>query len=103
MIQEKDILLAIKEVAQNNGFGTVVCIYNDIEQKWHNYVGEFKPKNPSNHIYFNSINAKCVDYIIENKHVYFTGDMAKNDLISSKLEQLPKETIEFDFRFVWLK
>ena len=103
MIRDKQLLLAIKEIATSNGFGTVVSIFNEIEEKWYTYVGQFKPKNPSNNIYFSTIEGKCIDYILENKFNYFAGELAKNELISSKIEDLPIERIEFDFKFVWLK
>lgn len=104
MIKNKNILLAIREVAQSNGQGTVVAIYNDTENKWYSYVGEFKPKNPSNNIHSSSIRGKCVDYIIENQHTYFNGELAKNDLIATKIEDLPIEDIDFgDLRYIWFK
>jgi len=103
MKYDKQILLSIKEVAKNSGYGTLVSIYNDIEDKWYNYVGEFRPRNPSNNIHFSSIRGKCIDYIIENKHTYFMGDIAKNQLISTKIEDLPTEELEFDFKFIWFK
>ena len=103
MLKDKDILLAIREVVAGNGFGTMIAIYNDIEQKWYYYCGDFKPKNPSNNIHFNSINGKCLNYILDNRITYFSGELAKNELIATKINDIPTERIEFDFRFVWVK
>lgn len=103
MIKDKEILQAIRDVAQNNGLGTVISVFNDIEQKWYYYCGDFKPKNPSNNIHFHSINGKCLNYIIDNRLTYFSGEMIKSELVATKINDLPKEIIEFDFRFVWIK
>ena len=103
MISNKGNLLGIKETASSNGLGTLVAVYNDIENKWYYYVGNFKPRKPSNNIEFSSISGKCINYILENQHVYFSGDMAKNELIATKIQDLPSEEIEFPFRFIWFK
>jgi hypothetical protein len=103
MILEKDIVLALRDVVQNNGFGTVVAVYNDIEQKWYYYCGQFKPKNPSNNIHFNEISGKCLNYILDNRDRYFTGDSIKSEATATKLQDLPSERITFDFKFVWVQ
>lgn len=103
MLKQNDKLQLIANLSKDNGFGTLVAIYNDIEQKWYYYVGVFKPRNPSNHIHFNMIDGKCINYIFDNEYTYFTGDLIKNELISTKIEDLPKEIKEFDFKFVWYK
>lgn len=103
MIQQKNLILSIREVIQTNGLGTLISVYNDIEQNWYYYVGEFKQKNPSNNIYYSYISGKCINYILDNQSTYFNGELAKNELIVTKIQDLPKEQIEFDFKFVWFK
>lgn len=103
MLKDKDILLAIREVVVGNGFGTMIAVYNDIEQKWYYYCGDFKPKNPSNNIHFNSIRGKCLNYIVDNQQTYFSGTLVKSELVSTKIDSTPDEMIEFDFKFVWIK
>lgn len=103
MIENKQKLELLAKQARESGEGALVAIYNDIEQKWYYYIGEFKPKNPSNHIYYNSIRGKSISHMIENPFTYFSGDLAKNELINTEFSKLKKENIEFDFRFIWFK
>jgi hypothetical protein len=103
MIAEKDIVLALREVVTNNGFGTIIAVYNDISNTWFYYCGQFKPKNPSSNIYFNSIYGKCLNYILDNRDRYFTGSLSKAEAIATKINDTPEEMVEFDFRFVWFK
>jgi hypothetical protein len=103
MLKINKKLQLISQIAYDSGEGTLVAIYNDIEEMWHYYLGNFKPKNPSNHIYFHTIIGKCIDYIVENEHTFFTGDLAKNDIIRTHIYNLETEEKEFDFRFVWFK
>ena len=103
MIEHKDKLQLISNISMEIGEGSLVAIHNDIESRWHYYVGTFKPKNEGNHIYLNSIEGKCVDVVIENEFTYFAGDSPNSDLIRTKLQNIPIEKKEFDFRFVWFR
>lgn len=103
MIKSKKHLLLLAEQARNEGMGSLVAIYNDIENEWHYYVGDFKPSNPSNHMHHSSIRGRCIDYILESSFTYFSGDMMKNELIRTELSKIIEESVEFDFKFVWFK
>jgi len=103
MITDNKKLQLIGQIAYESGEGTLVAVHNDIEDKWYFYVGNFKPKNPAGHIFLNSIDGKCINYIVENEHTFFMGDNAKNELIRDYIQDLSKEEKEFDFRFIWFK
>lgn len=103
MLINRDKLQLVADIAKQSGFGSMVAVYNDIEKIWYYYIGDFKPANPSNHIHFNSISGKCINYILENEFTYFRGELAKSELIYTKLEDLPKEDKVFDFKYVWFR
>lgn len=96
-------LSLLSQLAKERGEGTLVAFYNDIEEKWYYYVGDFKPKNPSNHIHHHSMRGKCINKVLDNEFIYFSGDIAKAELIGTEFEKLIVESFECDFRFVWIK
>jgi len=103
MILNKNKLLLLANQAKNEGIGSLVAIFNNIENRWYYYVGEFKPINPSSHIHHNNIRGRCVNVILDNEFTYFSGDNAKNELISTEINKIKEENIDFDFPFIWFK
>ena len=104
MIENNQKLLLLSQIAVSMGEGTLIAVYNDIELKWYYYIGEFKASNPSSHIYHNLIMGKCINHIIDNSFTYFMGDnLAKNELIQTEFQKIPREIKEFDFKFIWFK
>lgn len=103
MKENKNHINIIKEQAMNEGLGSLVAAYNDIEQMWYYYVGDFKPKNPSSGIHCSSIRGRCVNKIFQNIFTYFSGDVAKSELIRTEIRSIPEEHVEFDFRYIWFK
>ena len=101
MLANRDKLQLVSNIAKGMG-STFVAVFNDIDKSWYYYVGSFKPRNPSNHIHFNFISGKCINYIFENEHVYFNNN-PQQEAVITKIQDLPKEEIEFDFRFIWFK
>ena len=44
-----------------------------------------------------------MNYILDNVYTYFVGEIAKGELIRTKIEDLPEEVKEFKFQFVWFR
>lgn len=103
MIHNKSKLLLLAEQAKNEGIGSLVAVFNDIEKRWYYYVGEFKPSNPSSHIHHNNVRGKCINTILENEFTYFSGDIAKNELIRTEMNKFRDENLDFDFPFIWFR
>jgi len=100
MIQNENFKL-LKDVIQEIG-GSAIAVYNHIEDKWYYYVGDYRPKNPSNHIHFNNIRGKCINYIFDNHSTYFSNGINKQ-LIITKIEDLPEEDWDFTFEALQMK
>lgn len=102
MIVEKDKLVLLKKVIQEFGIsGSLIAVFNDIENMWYYYIGDVTLKSPTDGIHFNRIlNGKCLNHIFQNSQIYFQGESVYDKIaLITKINLLPEEDIRaFDFR-----
>lgn len=101
MVKEIDKLRLIKNIVNM----PVTAIYNDIELKWHYYVGDFRPHNPQSYLFFHSLReCKCIDYILENHFTYFSSDRAADEAgIRIKVDMMPTVSMQISERFKFVQ
>jgi hypothetical protein len=100
MLQNIDKLRLIKNIVNL----PVTAIYNDIESKWHYYVGDFRPHNPQSYLFFHTLReCKCIDFILINDFTFFNGDMVSDEFaIKTKIDNTPSISMQLSehFKFV---
>lgn len=103
MIEKGNMCRLMAQLAMEFGWGSFVAVYNDIEEKWYYFVGNFKEKNPHTYIMSNSIEGVDVTHVIENNSTFLNGATIDKQKVYTFVEKQKEENtfnITFDFRFV---
>ena len=103
MIEKGNICRLMSELSREFGWGSFVSVYNDIEDKWYYFVGNFKEKNPHTYIMSHFIEGVDVTHVIENNSTYLSGSVIDKQKVYAFVEKQREENLvnlTFDFRFV---
>lgn len=100
MLQNIDKLRLIKNIVNL----PITAIYNDIENEWHYYAGDFRPHNPQSYLFFHSLReCRCIDFILINHFTFFNGDLISDEFaIKTKVDNTPSISMQISehFKFV---
>jgi len=103
MIKKENICKLISELSKEFGWGSLIAVHNDIEQKWYYFLGNFKEKNPHSYIMSHSIEGVNITHMIENDSTYLNGFTIDKQKVYTFVEKQREENLlnlTFDFRFV---
>ena len=101
MVKDIEKLRLIKNIVNTN----ITAIYNDIEQEWHYYAGEFKPHNPQYYLFFHTLkDCKCIDFILINSFTFFNADHVSDEFaIRTKIDNSPSVTMNISEHFKFIQ